>query len=492
MTATIEELGVRLARRYRNDPIAFAREILQVRVWSRLGDLLRAIRDNDSVAIRAGQKVSKTTALAIVALWWAVTRPRAKVIFCAPSGLQAQDQLYAEIVRLHAGGKSQEQREQDGGAVVELGGQAMASCEDGVRWADGRVIFGFAASDAKKTEKYLGHSSPSLMVIADEAPGIEAKILSALDGNRAGGGKMILAGNPTRNDGYFFDAFHKSAAFWKGLHIPSSQSPNVTGEDEIPGLARPAYIEQRAQDWGRASWEFQVKIEGNFAQQSERAFIGLELVLEAQKRWTETPSASDLAQPLSIGVDPARMGKDHTSICFRRGGWVDRIRTLAQHDNGEVAGIILTEIERRARPGEYVRVKVDQTNNNGVVDFLKRCEPRNGISIGLVEITSQSGSLDPGFRDMRSHVWGVMKGWLASGAIPAAGDLQAQLTAVQSNFDERLRVRLESKRDVVARLGRSPDDADALALACFEAAPDTALVEGAARMRPMIFNLSSR
>lgn len=489
---TVEDLGVRLARRYRNDPIAFAREILQVRVWSRLADLLRAVRDHDSVAVRAGQKVSKTTALAILALWWVTTRPRAKVIFCAPSGLQAQDQLYAEIVRLHAGGKSAEQREQDGGAIVELGGQAMASCEDGVRWADGRVIFGFAASDAKKTEKYLGHSSPSLMVIADEAPGIEAKILSALDGNRAGGGKMILAGNPTRNEGYFFDAFHRSAAFWKGLHIPSTQSPNVTGEDEIPGLARPAYIEQRARDWGRASWEYQVKIEGNFAQQSERAFIGLEVVLDAQKRWTETPSASDLAQPLSIGVDPARMGKDHTSICFRRGAWVDRIRTLAQHDNGEVAGIILTEIERRARPGEYVRCKVDQTNNNGVVDFLKRCEPGKGITIGLVEITSQSSSIDPGYRDMRSHVWGVMKGWLGSGAIPAEGDLQAQLTAVQSNYDERLRVQLESKRAVVARLGRSPDDADALALACFEAAPDTVQVGDSASARPMIFNLSTR
>ncbi|MBK7823361.1 MAG: hypothetical protein IPJ61_20455, partial [Tessaracoccus sp.] len=46
------------------------------------------------------------------------------------------------------------------------------------------------------------------------------------------------------------------------------------------------------------------------------------------------------------------------------------------------------------------------------------------------------------------------------------------------------------KRDVSERLGRSPDDADSLALACFEAAPDTHIV-GAAR-RPMIVSLSSR
>ena len=487
---TLDELGVRLAKRYRDDPVAFAREVLQITVWSRLADLLRAVRDHDSVSVRAGQKVSKTTGLAIIALWWACTRARAKVIFCAPSSTQVQSQLYAEIIRLHNAGKTREQREQVGGALVELGGRALTECEDGIMWDDGRAVFGFPASDAKKAERFLGHSSPSLLIIADESSGIAAQILSTLDGNRAGGGKMILAGNPTQDSGYFFDAFHKNAGFWRTLHISSEESPNVTGEAEIPGLARPQYIEQRAKEWGRDSWEFQVKIGGNFARQSERAFIDLTLVIGAQNRWTTTPSAEDLAQPLSVGVDPARMGKDYTSITFRRGAWVDKIITLAKRDNGDVAGVILTEIEARARPGEEVRVKVDQTNNNGVVDFLKRCEPKRGIILRLVEITSQSSSLDPGFRDMRSHVWGTMRGWLATGAIPSDGSLQAQLTAPQSDYDERLRVRLESKRDVSERLGRSPDDADSLALACFEAAPDTHIV-GAAR-RPMIVSLSSR
>jgi len=484
---------VRLARRYRHDPIGFAREILQVRVWSRLGDLLRAVRDHDSVAIRAGQKVSKTTGLAIIALWWVCTRSRAKVIFCAPSSTQAQSQLYAEIVRLHNGGKSREQREQDGGALVELGGTALTDCEDGITWADGRVIFGFPASDPKKAERFLGHSSPSLLIIADEASGIDAKILSTLDGNRAGGGKMILSGNPTRDSGYFFDAFHKNAGFWRTLHVSSEESPNVTGEDSVPGLALPTYIAQREKEWGRSSWEFQVKILGNFAAQSERAYIGLETVVGAQKRWAPSPSTEDLSQPLSVGVDPARMGKDHTSICFRRGAWVDHIRTVAQLDNGAVAGIVLTEIEARARPGEEVRVKVDQTNNNGVVDFLKRCEPQRGIVLRLVEITSQSASLDPAFRDLRSHVWGTMRAWLATGAIPSDGTLQAQITAPQFDYDERLRIRLESKRDVTERLGRSPDDADALALACFEAVPDTHIAGGGPDwLRPTIVNLSTR
>jgi hypothetical protein len=461
-------------------------EVLQVTAWSRFVEMLRAVRDNDSVAFRAGQKVSKTLALACLILWWVCTRRRAKVIFCAPSGIQAQDGLYAELVRLHAGGKTLEERKRDGGALIELGGVALKSCEDGIRWDDGRAVFGFSAADTKKTEKYLGHSGPEMMFVADEASGIDEKILEALDGNRAGGGRMILAGNPTRNVGFFFDAFHRKSDFWRGLHISSEESPNVTGKGPIiPGLARRDYIEQREKEWGRNSWQFQVKILGNFAKLDERAFISLVTVLAAQKRWMPQPSAQDLAQPLHVGVDPARQGKDKTSIAFRRGTWADKIETREKLDNVQIAGLVLAEIERRARPGEHVRVKVDQTNNTGVADILTRAQPTRGIVIEVIEVMSQNASSDPGFKDQRAQVWGVMKAWLETAAIHADPGLQAQLLAVQSDYDERLRVRLESKRDLVDRIGRSPDDADALALSVF----DPPFVQW---RKPTFVNLSSR
>lgn len=482
----IEALGARAAARYRNDPVAFATEVLQATPWARFLDILRAVRDHDSVAIRAGQKVSKTLALACICLWWVCTRRRSKVIFCAPSGIQAQDGLYAEIVRLHGGGKSIEERRRDGGSLIELGGTVLKSCEDGIRWDDGRAIFGFSAADTQKTEKYLGHSGPEMLFVADEASGIYEKVLDALDGNRAGGGKMILAGNPTRNVGFFFDAFHRKAAFWRGLHISSEESPNVTGNGPtIPGLARRDYIEQRAKEWGPNSWQYLVKIKGQFAAQDERSYISLETVIEAQKRWLPQPSAQDLAHQLQVGVDPAHQGKDRTAICFRRGLWVDEIVSLSKFDNVEIAGVVFREIEKRARPGEHVRVKVDRTNNNGVADILKRAEPSRGVVLEVVEVMSQDASSDPGFKDRRAQVYGALKSWLERGAIPSSSDLQAQLLAPISGFDERLRVWLESKRDLKQRLGRSPDDADALALAVF----DPPFV---AYRKPTIVNLSTR
>jgi phage terminase large subunit len=343
----ITVLGSRLARRYRNDPVAFAVEVLQVTAWSRFVEMLRAVRDNDSVAFRAGQKVSKTLALACLILWWVCTRRRAKVIFCAPSGIQAQDGLYAELVRLHAGGKTIEERKRDGGALIELGGVALKSCEDGIRWDDGRAVFGFSAADTKKTEKYLGHSGPEMMFVADEASGIDEKILEAIDGNRAGGGK-ILAGNPTRNTGSSIDAFHAGgvASGAGSMHLERGEPERHREGPHIPGLARRDYIEKRAKEWGAIPGSTRSRSSASSRSRTS-ARSSRSRLLEAQKRWMDrNPSAQDLAQPLRVGVDPARFGQGQdVDRVPREATGPASLETREKLDNVEVAGV-LAMIER--------------------------------------------------------------------------------------------------------------------------------------------------
>ncbi len=448
-------------RHFRHDPVGFGEHVLGIAPWSKYREFLHAIRDHDRVACRAGQKVSKTAGLAVFSLWWVCTRPLGKVIFCLPSDLQGKTGVYAEMLRM---------REE---ARYPLGGEPHLDTQSGIVWSPRRRIFGFSADGGgRQTEKFLGHSGEDQAFVLDEAPGIPDTIIRALDGNRAGGGKIVLAGNPTRTHGKFYDAFHTEARSWKGVHIPSTASPNVTGERYVPGLALPSYIAEKRADWGEKSWDFQVKILGEFCAQDEHAFLSLQMVAAAQERWTEEPSSQDLAEPLRLGVDPARGGDDSTVIAVRRGNWV-RLVELKKHDNVQVANRVLRLIVEHARPGEYVRAKIDQTNNNGVADVLKRAEFPNGITVGIVELMSQDKSTHPNFVDRRAEVYGSLKEWLPTGALPPSSELQTQLTSIKQDTDARLRIRLESKRDLVARLGRSPDHADALALSTFETAPDT-------------------
>lgn len=451
---------------YRYDPVGFFRDILGIEPWSLQRDLVRAYRDHQSVAVRAGQKVSKTQSMAGICLHRACCFPDGKAIFFAPSDVQTRELLYAEILKRHEE------------ALVPLGGRVHKAPGGGIRWADGRIIFGFSAAETKRKrlETFLGHSGDETLYVGDEASGIAREILETIDGNRSGGGSMLLGGNPTQNHGFFFDCFHTDRARWATKHIPSTKSPNVTGERIVRGLALPEYIEDRRTKWGEKSWAFQVKILGNFATQSENSLFELTVLEAAQERWTHAPTGTDLQEPLSLGVDPARMGKDSTCIVLRRGRWSSRVVRHQKRDNVDVAGLVIAEILAHARDGEYVRVKVDQSNNNGVADVLKRWDPPRGISIGIVEVTSSDGSDDPQYKARRAEVYGSLLAWIGGGGtIPPDGALLEELTAIRSSYTHDLKLQLESKRVLVERLGRSPDHADALALSTWEAQPDTAV-----------------
>ena len=82
---------------------------------------------------------------------------------------------------------------------------------------------------------------------------------------------------------------------------------------------------------------------------------------------------------------------------------------------------------------------------------------------------------DPQYQARRAEVYGSLNDWLETGAIPPEDTLVEELTAVRTSYTNELKLKLESKRELVARLGRSPDHADALALSTWEDQPDTCI-----------------
>ena len=72
---------------------------------------------------------------------------------------------------------------------------------------DDNFALGFSTNQA---ENFQGYHGKAVLIIADEAPGIESGIWDAVAGIMAGGTVSIhltVAGNPTIHAGAFFDAF---------------------------------------------------------------------------------------------------------------------------------------------------------------------------------------------------------------------------------------------------------------------------------------------
>lgn len=435
------------------DPVEFAQKHLGITPWSRQAEILQAVREHPKVAVRSGHKIGKSTSCAILALWWWATRPRALVVMTSSTDGQVKDILWPEVRRLYRH------------APQPLGGVLYESHHSGLKHEDERRVIGISTN---RTENMGGFSGADLLFIADEASGIEDTIFDAIEGNRAGGAKVVMFGNPTRTTGRFYHAFHEGRQFWKTLHISSTESPNVTsGRDVIAGLATRAWVEEKtAELGGPGNPEWDIRIGGNFPQQGENSLVGLAMAEQATKDW-RLPKLED--GPLEIGVDVARYGADETVICARRGKFMYPLRTVRAMDGHEVAAEVMGVVralrfQYDAGPERAV-VKIDSIGvGASPYDVLRRIDEIDveGVDAGMAATASED------YYNLRSQLWFALRDWLRSGGkFKEDVKTHVELIAVKYFFDARGRKRVESKEDIKAQIHRSPDRADAMALAVY-------------------------
>ena len=200
---------------------------------------------------------------------------------------------------------------------------------------------------------------------------------------------------------------------------------------------------------------------------SEWAVIPSAWVETAMQRWEER--TMDPKTVTSVGVDPSRGGRDSTVIVARTGWhfhtpWVYEGQEM--DTGGKVAAKVLEQVGESPCP-----VHVDVIGiGASVVDHLTamiyhRCIPVN-VAAASENATDWSGTLS--FINKRAESWWRMRDLLnpANGhdvELPRSARLKAELCTpeyvVQANG-----IKIESKTDIIRRLGRSTDMADALIL----------------------------
>lgn len=385
------------------------------------------------------------------------------------SGRQVKSILWKELQRVH--------RE----APHALGGIVQKVPDAGYHFPDGREVIGFSTSEP---EKMAGFSGPNILFILDEASGIDEPIFEAIEGNRAGGARIVLFSNPTRTSGTFYDAFNSKRELWHTLHVSSEETPNVCGDGPaIPGLATKGWVDEKRIEWGPHYAEsplYQVRVGGNFPTQGENAVIPLAFVELAASRWAETVADGRL----EIGVDVARFGDDETVIVLRRGLRVLGIEVRNGLDGPGVAAEVMALVRTHRRPGEVKpRVKVDVIGvGASAYDALAVSKEIETLAVNVSESADRNPSEGPGYHRLRDQLWFALRDWLRDGGtFPPDGRLEAELVAPLYGFDSQGHVQVEPKSQIKKRLGRSPDRADGLALSVYEP-PGQAASQGAAQL----------
>ncbi len=424
--------------------------------WSRQRDLLRACATYDRVACRSGHKVSKSTSAAALGLWWAMTRPGGRSIIIAPGDTQIREIIWRELTRFQRTSR------------VPLGGDLAIDPRTGWRFPrTGGQIIGISTD---QPIRLAGFSGANLLFIVDEAPGVADEMFEPILGNLAGGAKVALFGNPVFASGQFHRAFVRERHLWHTMHISSEESPNITGEMNIPGLATAEWVREMEDRWGRDSNWFRVRVLGEFPEASDDALIPLAWVDLAVQRWRDLESSGRLPEPTMLSLDVAGgTGRDAGVIAAVHDLTVVRLWQSNQADTMEQTG----RMYQGHRRGCKLVVDADGLGAP-VVHRLRELGATVTAYQGGVGTDESDESGELRFANRRSASWWRARDILdpAHGyepALPPDDLLVEDLLAIRYKTTSAGRIQIESKDAIRRRLGgRSPDRGDAVVMAWSE------------------------
>jgi hypothetical protein len=467
---------------YLADPVRFSREILGVEPWHKQVEILEAVRDHPRVAIKSGHKVGKSHSAAQLALWFYCAYDAARVVMTSTTSRQVDEILWRELrMMLARSGRCVDCKAEllDNPAAriprpcphsSLVDGDLGDLARTGFKSDDFREIVGFTA---KQGEAVAGISGENVLYIVDEASGVPKEIYEAIEGNRAGSARLVLFGNPTKNEGEFYDAFHsKKDRFYHCVTVSSEETPNVvSGERLIPGLATREWIDEKKEEWGEKSALYLVRAKGEFAEHEEGKIFALHTIAEAETRWSETPAEGRLY----IGLDPAgeRGRGDEIIFAPRRG--LKLLELVARRGLDEIGHLaeLLRIVQRLRQPRETVVVVVDREGeigskvNRAIRDYAD--DHPGELEVVSVRASDRSMRQPELYARMRDALAGSLAAWFDSGgAIVEDAKLARDLHSLEWRLLPNGQAKVTDKETLRKLLGRSPDRYDALALATWE------------------------
>ena len=448
------------ARLYAHNPVGWVTERLQQTVWSRQRDIMCSVRDHRRTAVRSAHGVGKSHTASLVAAWWLDTHPpgEAFVVTSAPTFAQVRAILWRYIRRVHRRGK-------------------LAGRVNQTEWhiEDELVAFGRKPADHDESA-FQGIHARYVLVILDEACGIPEQLWIAADALTTNADCRILAiGNPDNPASYFRKVCVPGSG-WNVLGISAFDSPNLTGEEVPEGVAQAlvgrAWVEEKAAEWGEDNPLYQSKVLGEFSEDAPNKVARASDVALCRIDPEAKPKATDL-EPVELGVDVGG-GGDETVIRERRGRRAGR-EWRAHTDRPEkIAPLVLTAL---IESGATV-VKVDSIGVGfGVIGELRNLADQRKHKAQIIAVNvSEKASQPDKFKNLRAEIWWEIarglserQGWDLSG-MENADTTVAQLLEPLWEVDAQGRIQVEPKDEIKKRLGRSPDNADALLLAFYSGA----------------------
>jgi hypothetical protein len=448
---------------YRDRPLDWVNEFVEFSEGECLTpyqkDILAALADRKKVCMRSLHGAGKTALVALVVLWFAVTREATGTNWKCPttagSWRQLEIYLWPEIHKW----------------ANKLRWDAM----DRAPFATGELLrnqlklsfgsaFAVTSDDPARSE---GAHADSILYVFDEAKTISDDTFDAAEGAFSGTGEVfaLACSTPGEPRGRFYDIQTAKPGYadWYALHVTLDQAIKA-------GRVSSTWAAQRKEQWGEHSAAYANRVLGEFHADDAEGVIPLAWVERAVERWKA--HTKDFGSMTRVGIDVARYGSDKTVIACCHGHRVDTLRYSAHEDTmstvGRVGGIL------DAHQGAAAIVDADGLGA-GVFDRLRE----QGHNVEPFHAGEKTRKMDHsnelGFVNARAAAWWQLREMLEDPdsdlELPDDPLLLGDLTSLRWKVTSTNQIQLESKVELKGRLGRSTDAADAVVMALWQDRP---------------------
>jgi len=485
---------------YVNDPIAWAKDMLDVDLWSMQRKVAESVRDNRNTAVAAGHGVGKSHLASVLMCWWVDVHPLDEVFVASTAPFQSQISaiLWKGMRVFHATAR----RRYEAGLIDHplpgyITSQNEWKTDDGIIIGQGRK-----PPDNQEDSGYQGLHATYLLAIGDEAAGLSAGMIDAL-GNITTGehNRLLLIANPTDPTSAMAKLWKTKNPAWNLMHISVLDSPKITGEDfpeeKMSALSGWEYVHEKQADWGENDPRYISRVTGQWAfDAGNTVFADTDLARAANCVVIPDPDAKprhgwDIARSIrgdyTVGyraIEGEVWETDETGRPVEPTG--RRGLQLRFVDKWQGAPLVgqdpenpgsATRIDEHALGEGAYFVAIDSSGlGSGVVDGLREL----GFGKGKYPVFEYYGSGPAtdrrSFTNQRAQHYFAMKDQMFKGELdidPEDETLLDELRGIVYEYDDRGAKKIESKDSMRRHGKKSPDFADAAIYASFDITPLT-------------------
>ena len=435
------------------NPAAFARSMLDVRLYDQQNRLLTAVANHRRIAVKACHSSGKTYVLACLVLWFLTRWPDAKVITTSSAYEQVRRQLWPEI-----------------DAIARHSRIAFPAVREAHMMLS-RQNFAIGVS-VDTPVRLQGHHSGHVLIIVDESNGIADPIYESIDSLMASGDVTLVAvGNPVIPEGWWFRVFEDELPGWQRLTIGAFDTPNLLGMDsetvaamapaDLDVIVHPHLISRR---WARETLDEHGATSPYYRARVLAMFPDVDAINAVFRMSDVRAAAADASEPsaakLRAGIDVAAGGGDETAMYVLRGSQVLRMETWLGTEAEEECAIVLGEM---GGPDAFEYVAIDAVGVGAYFgsNFLDAYQ--------VIRFMAGRSAWQPSvFANRRAELTWGLRGALRDRQLTGVKDgrTHRQCRDLRYEFTSTGQIRIEPKAVAKSQRGvESPDRMEALMLA---------------------------